>query len=149
MSLEFYPQRTQFDPGEKELVMNLDAYSCYKERTGICSLDLEEGHVPEKRTANVGYAATSGYCRELYDSILRDGVSCPVYIEKNGCGHYNIADGQHRLCIAKKKGFDVPAYLSEWPEKCHFCIRLKDNIFYKIKALFVKQPRVGKYFVKK
>lgn len=149
MSTESYSHIAQFDPGEKELVMCLDPYCCYKKRTGVCSLDLSESEVLEENTTNFGYAGTSRYCRELYENFLEKGIQSPVYISQGSCGHYDIADGQHRLCIAKKKGLVAPAHLTEEYDTCNFCVRVKSGILDRIKALFTKRSRINKYFIEK
>lgn len=144
-----YPQVTQFDPGEKALVMHLDPHCCYKQRTGVCSLDLEEGEVPEERSVRVSNSSTARYCRDLYKSFLEKGIQNPVRISESGCGHYDIADVQHRLCIAKKTGQIMPAYLGKGYDECNLCVRVKDGVFDMIKDLFARVSRADGYFLLK
>ena len=153
MASRYHSYHTQFDPGEKELVMALDAYSCHKERTGVCSLDIPDSDIPEENTSDMASYGTPEYsreyCRELYKSCLEHGIENEVHVSKNNCGHYDIIDGQHRLCIAKQKGLVAPARMTEGADQCNVCLRLKYSLRLRIKARFVKNLRVDRYFIQK
>ena len=96
---------------------------CYKNRHGICSLDLTEDKVRSIPTEEYPGEDDVNYCRDIYKSIIKNGQKQTVYINSNKCGHYTFTDGQHRVCIASKKGLKLRAAVNQSNEICHVCYR--------------------------
>ena len=123
------------DFADKELSMKLDFYSCFKSRTGKCSLDLTEPELNIYDADNVscGYSGKATYCREMleamkdpekYDSLFNSPDN--TMISKCKCGHYFVS-GQHRICVAKHSGLAIPINeITEAPLECYACIEEKD-----------------------
>lgn len=130
----------EFNPKGKEYyytACNQDF--CYKNKNGICSLDLTEEEVKNinKNVDGEDYIYCQknsvNYCRDIYKSLIKDGQKKLVYLNQKKCGHYTFTDGQHRLCIAARKGLklDVQLYVDiKYP--CRICIE-ENNITKNIK----------------
>lgn len=107
----------QINPSSMVFHFALTDGECHEKRTGTCSLDK----CPASGEQHDGEAGHH-YCQNLYSQILQYGFRHPVDIIKFHCGHYGFNDGQHRVCIAKKKGLELPAVVSrEDGQNCGFC----------------------------
>jgi hypothetical protein len=56
----------------------------------------------------------------------------PVYLCRSKCGHYTFDDGQHRTCIASKKGLRLIAVITDNDDVCGVCYReneIKESIY--------------------
>lgn len=121
-----------FNPENKEYYFNnCNEDFCYKNRHGICSLDLSEDEIksipPEKYAGD----ADVNYCRNIYKSLIKDGQKYPIYLSINKCGHYTFTDGQHRTCIASKKGLKLIAEVHQNNDICRVCYgenKIKNSI---------------------
>ena len=123
------------DFADKELSMKLDFYSCFKSRTGKCSLDLTEPELNIYDADNVscGYAGKATYCRAMLESMTNPERFDELFnnpdntmISKCKCGHYFVS-GQHRICVAKHAGLAIPINeITEAPLACHACIKEND-----------------------
>lgn len=110
------------DPSAMIFHFRLGPDECHQKLTGTCSLDK-----PPATGEQSGGEAGVHYCQRLYSWIEEYGFRWPVDIIKHPCGHYDFNDGQHRVCIAKKKGFEVSAlvYVEE-KHNCMFCSPIWD-----------------------
>lgn len=113
-----------FNPKGKKYYFNYCTEDfCYKTRHGVCSLDLTEDEAKSIPTDEYPGEDDVNYCRNIYKSIIKDGQKHPVYINNNKCGHYTFDDGQHRVCIASKKGLKLRVEIHQNNEICHVCYR--------------------------
>lgn len=124
-----------FNPLGKTYCFRLDAFSCYRCKTGVCSLDdigLEELDNNCTKIYHEGLAERKD-CRDLARAFLGDGVDHAVEVFlKKGCGHYAFIDGQHRICVASKllqSGKHVKLFAKNLPAdegKCTFCKKTEE-----------------------
>lgn len=123
-----------FSPkGKKYYFNNANEDFCYKTRNGVCSLDLPEEEVRLIPSEEYPGEDDVNYCRNIYKSIIEKGQKYPVFLCRNKCGHYTFDDGQHRMCIAGKKGLRLRAEISENDSNCYVCYRenkIKESISY-------------------
>lgn len=129
-------------PSELKFCYNLSKHDCYRRYTGKCSLD-------EYFDKNIMWNSSiksyhKKYCQILYVDIKKNGVIKPVEICKKACGHYDISNGQHRICISKKMDLIIPAYVGSANRKCSACFQ-KNNFKYWVKSLF----KLNNIFVEK
>jgi len=94
-----------FNPRGKTFHFCLDEYSCYRCKTGSCSLDnisLED----LKNISPSDHAHRENsveYCRGMAKLFLDHKFTSPATIFLNmKCGHYDFDDGQHRTCVAAR-----------------------------------------------
>ena len=123
------------DFADKKLSMKLDFYSCCKERTGKCSLDLkpDEINIYDGDNVSCGYAGKVNYCRAMLESMTNPERFNELFnnpdntmISRCSCGHYFVS-GQHRICVAKHAGLAIPINeITEAPLECYACIEEKD-----------------------
>lgn len=121
----------EFNPRGKEYYYTAcNEDFCYKNKNGICSLDLTDEEVKninrkfDKEDYRYYQENSVSYCREIYESLMKDGQKHLVYLNKGTCGHYTFTDGQHRICIAARKGLKLDVQLhidSEYP--CWICMQ--------------------------
>lgn len=123
------------DLADKKLSMKLDFYSCFKARTGKCSLDLkdEELNIYDADGVSCGYAGKANYCRamlnameepEKYEALFNSPDN--TMLSKCACGHYAVS-GQHRICVAKHAGLAIPINEMESSDlECFSCLQLDD-----------------------
>lgn len=115
-------------PATMLFVFHLGKGECHQKLTGICSL---EGKQPTESQDKLGEAAF-GYCPMLLGWMEGEGNTerkmmahitklYPVTLAKHVCGHYSFNDGQHRTCIAKKKGLNLLAEIEPQTSKCDIC----------------------------
>jgi hypothetical protein len=102
------------NPSEMKFVFQLSTGECHKKLTGMCSLDKPPSEDDDGESG-------ARYCQELYASLVRYGCRQDVYIGESSCGHYIIGDGQHRICIAKRKNLLLPATVEANTDGCDFC----------------------------
>ncbi len=128
----------KFDPRGKSFHFCLDQYTCYRCKTGKCS--LENISLDELKNSlscvHVIDESSIEYCRGMAKLFLDNEFSAPASIYINSkCGHYSFSDGQHRTCVVARvlqKGADVVlnAEISEQDFICRECL---------IKADFAKR----------
>lgn len=125
----------EFNPkGKKYYFTSCNEDFCYKNRHGTCSLDLTEDKARLIPTGEYSMKNDVNYCRDIYKSLIEDGQKQIVYINSNKCGHYTFNDGQHRLCIASKKGLKLKTDVYQGNEVCDVCHR-ENNIQSSIKLV--------------
>jgi hypothetical protein len=113
-------------PEEMTFLFELNNTECHQKLTGICSLERKH---PD-RTQDLGDECDYDYCPSLLRSLRRYGPNrygnlFTVTIINYRCGHYGFNDGQHRVCIAKKKRLKLPAIIVKLPdEDCELCQNL-------------------------
>ena len=107
------------DPAKMTFLFELSATECHQKHTGTCSLERKR---PD-RTQDIGDECDYDYCPDLLRGIKRHGFLnlLPIYIIEYRCGHYAFSDGQHRVCIAKKKGLKPPAVIATEDDSCDSC----------------------------
>lgn len=114
-------------------------YDCHKLVKGICSLDIDEEEVEKylrkefksqdryenynefKKQDKYHREDSVLYCRNLANSIKREGFKYPIYIYYCKCGHYSFSDGQHRACIASKLNLTLPANIDDISINNQYC----------------------------
>ncbi len=121
---------------DKAISFHLDAYSCYKQKAGTCSLDFDEDKA-EKISVNESretFYRKVMFCRDLFKAMQRSdnfhsiflAAGDEPYLEKMSCGHYHC-NGQHRICVAKHKGILFPFQPQSLKENkyknCSYCMR--------------------------
>lgn len=91
-----------FDPRGKTFSFRLDEYSCYRCKTGTCSLDnisLDELKA-NFELGKPGKINDLNYCRGIAGLFLHNMFKVPANILLHSkCGHYSFSDGQHRTCV--------------------------------------------------
>jgi hypothetical protein len=115
-------EMTIIQPATMTFLYRLSHKECNKKLTGECSLERE---TPD-RTHDVGDEADYDYCPEMLERMtgqLADLISrnYPITLVKHSCGHYSFSDGQHRTCIAQRKGLEVAAVILPDNEVCDYC----------------------------
>lgn len=121
MRLDYEPQENEevreISPAEMSFVFELSKGECHLKFTGVCSLDR---WFPYK-TKRIDGDANYHHCRNILKSIRREGITELIDIIKYTCGHYVFNDGQHRACIAKRKGITLKAIITTENNLCHIC----------------------------
>lgn len=93
-----------FNPRNKTFHFYLDKYSCYRCKTGVCSLD----NISLQELKSLSYIHITGedkleYCRGMAKMFIDNLFKTPAEICLNTkCGHYDFSDGQHRTCVAAR-----------------------------------------------
>jgi len=108
------------NPTEMTFLFHLSDKECHQKHTGICSLERRQ---PD-RTQDIGDECDYDYCPKLLKAIKQNHPRVyilPIELANYSCGHYAFNDGQHRICIAKKKKLRVPALIENLNEECDFC----------------------------
>lgn len=135
----------EFNPKKKKYYFNNCTENfCYKTRHGICSFDLSEAEIRSIPTEEYSGKDNVNYCKNIYKSILKNGQQLPAYITSNKCGHYTFHDGQHRVCIASKKGVKLRAQVNSNDDICNVCYRenkIQNSIKYVDERLKITLPR--------
>lgn len=121
MRLDYEPQENEevkeILPVEMPFVFELSKEECHLKFTGVCSLDR---WLPYK-TKIIDGDANYYHCRSILKSIRMEGVTELIDIIKFNCGHYGFNDGQHRTCIAKRKGIVLKALITPENNLCDIC----------------------------
>lgn len=102
-------------PSEHIFVFRLSDGECHKELTGVCSLD--KAFVHSENNGEEGIA----YCQNLYKSLVESGQFNRVTLVEATCGHFEFNDGQHRVCIAQRKGLKIKADIFKVDFPCRNC----------------------------
>lgn len=143
-----------FDPHNKSFCFRMDQYDCFYCKTGICSLDLtseERQHYRElEGTKDDGSEAMYNeypensvmYCYLLAENILVHGYRTPcTTISGHSCGHYTVGEGQHRACIGKRMGIQIPVQKrSHFSGICGHCEAKSTKRKYRIGTRFKEEP---------
>ena len=120
MRIEDNPDVQYINPAKIRFLFELSDGECHKKFTGICSLDRWVTFGVPKGDGD----ASVHHCRNIFSSIRKNGFIFAVDLIKNRCGHYSFNDGQHRVCIAKRRQLEVPAVVYEdKAEDCEYCRR--------------------------
>ncbi|OAA90733.1 hypothetical protein WY13_01037 [Clostridium ljungdahlii] len=147
-------QVENFDPRDKMFHFVLDQYSCYRRKTGICSLDditIQELFNCESYIGECNESSIK-YCRGMAKLFLDNKFSTPadIYLNKK-CGHYCCSGGQHRVCVVAhllKKGAQVKlnANFTEQEGSCRYCL-IQEDYAQKEKRLsiLVRILKIGEY----
>ena len=110
-----------FDPTEKIIQFNFEKDDCLYLRNGICELDEIDEKLPEE--------LYKGKCQKIYFGLISGaineikGIPC---IHLCSCGHFDVPDGRHRLCVAQKLGKTLKVERIDIDEVCFIC-RRNDN----------------------
>lgn len=105
-------------PQEMTFLFEMGEGECHQRLTGTCSLERKR---PD-RSQDIGDECDYDYCPSLLRSLKKHGQIFRIDIIKHGCGHYGFNDGQHRTCIAKKKGLRLLALITSTPDfDCELC----------------------------
>lgn len=131
-----------FSVKDKEFIFNLGKGSCYYLLTGICSLDIPKNDIDnilkkefdetkwlsENYDDFIKYISSKSnsilYCRNLADSIKKNGFNTAICIYHYKCNHYDFIDGQHRACISSKLSIPLPANVNDLTSEdysCYYC----------------------------
>lgn len=126
----------------KEFAFNLEKGSCYRIAKGVCSLNINEKEInnllkiefeeasfySDNYEKFIQYAKGKEdsilYCRDLAESIKKNGFKSRSYINHYKCNHYGFTDGQHRVCIASKIDIRLPANVCDMTSEdspCAYC----------------------------
>jgi hypothetical protein len=116
------------EPATMMFHFHLNSGDCHQKLTGNCSLEPKAS----KGSQQTDGACSLDYCPTMFDWMkgrnsqdraLIDffNRSSPIKLIQHRCGHYDIKDGQHQICIAKKKGLTVLARIKRIDEDCGWC----------------------------
>lgn len=116
--MEYSEETKVISPKEMTLVFELSEKECHLKFTGKCSLDR---FFPYRSTDN-GNDSDYEHCRKIFKSLKKHGQRFDIEIIKYRCGHYAFNDGQHRVCIAKRKDLRLKAFITTvYNEDCDIC----------------------------
>ncbi|MFN0107404.1 MAG: hypothetical protein ACKVZH_01000 [Blastocatellia bacterium] len=124
---EYEIKLVNIEPAKMMFVFELSESECHQILTGICSLEGKKPTGTQKRDES-----DYEFCTEMFEWISGKGdpkraplewwdEKLPVSLVKYSCGHYAFSDGQHRACIAKKKGLKLRAEVEVNNRLCDFC----------------------------
>lgn len=89
---------------EINLCLNFSVYDCYKAQYGICPVEEKKSFKNDRHK-----------CFELYQSLLQKGwISAEeetIYYSESCHRIGGLVDGQHRVCILKHAGMELPRNL--------------------------------------
>ncbi len=121
MKIDYEPQENEevkeIFPVEMPFVFELSKEECHLKFTGVCSLNR---WFPYK-TKTIDGDANYRHCRDILKSIKKDGITELIDVINYSCGHYGFNDGQHRTCIAKRKGIILKAIITTENNLCAVC----------------------------
>jgi hypothetical protein len=106
---------------EVEAAINLSPLTCYRMRTGKCSLDVVLSHYLPK--APKIDANDLLFCPRLYQSMRRRRRLNSIAATLFKCGHLEVIAGHQKACIAGRKGIALavrPA-ADSGSDKCPVC----------------------------
>ena len=121
-----------FNPSGKNFAFNMNCYNCFEIATGKCLLEASEDFKEDKRNKIDEGKDIFNRCRIISTLLIQQRLR-PVSIEQFKCGHYEVSDGQHRVCIASKMKIEVTSYLTQYNhEVCSWCKnpKKKENVYY-------------------
>ena len=106
-----------FNPSENLIQFNFEKDECQYLRKGICELDEIDEALPEENY--------KGKCQKIYFGLLSGDINeikrIPC-IHLCSCGHFDVTDGRHRLCVAPKLGKKLKVERIDNDEVCFTCI---------------------------
>src|SRR5947209_804539 len=107
------------DPASMTFLYSLSKGECHMTATGHCS--LESSRPPKGKDGEE--EAAYDYCRDLLKSLRKYGQRDILVVEviECTCGHYEFNDGQHRTCIAQRKGIKIDALVNPVNYPCDIC----------------------------
>lgn len=110
---------TVIDPERMIFLFSFSEGECHLKLTGTCSLERK---APD-RGRDKGEESDYDFCPRLLRSMKRHGLYPVLHVDliKSRCGHFEFNDGQHRICIAKRKGYLIEALLTESHRDCDVC----------------------------
>lgn len=119
MRIETDEEDRKVSPAKMLFLFEMGNSECHEKLTGTCSLERKR---PD-RIHDKGEESDFDYCPKLLRSLRKHGQFVRVRIIRWKCGHYGFHDGQHRVCIAKRRGLTLDAAISapEPPEDCEIC----------------------------
>lgn len=131
-----------FNPKGKTFAFKLSKYDCYRLDKGKCSIQLDNTeHRDNANSSPFKKECDYQYCVSLVHSLKEKGITnnlSPVRITENSCGHYEITDGQHRLCSAANANIKLDVYVQEFDGVCSVCYWKKKSIKYRVKYIMKK-----------
>lgn len=143
-----------FNPRNKKFHFKLSKYDCYKQKSGVCSLDnitIEELLKFDSKGSEYGESRIQ-YCRGMAKLFLENKFKAPADIYLNiKCGHYSCSGGQHRTCVVAhllKKGVSVKlnVNLCENNSVCRYCLMQEEfTKRYKELSLLQKLMKTNNY----
>lgn len=133
-------------PAKMVFAFRLSKYDCYRKRTGKCSLllspDQYQKELIKEEPNSERYGECSvKYCVELRNSLIAHGNLSEIRLCCSTCGHWNISDGQHRLCIYKTLDLgDIEVtQTDDWEFECRVCYFKKKNLKFRLRSWFGKE----------
>ena len=127
---------TDFIPWGKTYCFSMDKHDCYYRNKGICS--LRHYKIPCEYIKGIAYNSKL-FCPNLATSLLQNGffqAADDVKIHKKECGHYEISQGQHRVCVCARLQMPMKVLYQEDTDKCRICsvceYNLKKKFCYKL-----------------
>lgn len=104
-----------FDPSDKEFKFRFTEDTCAQIRTGICQLQGFD--------SDAVVASHSEYprCQKILLGLINGTIKDVPCIYKCKCGHWMCVDGQHRICIAQKRGMTLKVEIEKCDEYCMVC----------------------------
>lgn len=106
-------------PFEMTFLFEMGPGECHQKLTGACSLERRQ---PD-RSHDIGDECDYDVCPNLLKSMRKIGLHSMMQIDiiKCRCGHYEFNDGQHRICIAQRKGIKIEALVTTVDNVCEMC----------------------------
>ncbi|MEF3304281.1 hypothetical protein [Paenibacillus sp. GYB003] len=131
------PEQVNLDAANEFFDLGLDEFTCFRIRTGVCSLMLSENEFErflESEASRQHDKSSVHYCRHML-TLMRNNGTPPVRAVRNlTCNHVSLTDGQHRSCISKTMNMTLPTELISQRTYCNSCAgkrkESKDNRFY-------------------
>jgi len=129
MKAAYGEDMTMIEPAKMEFVFRFAPGECHEVATGTCSLKKERPTDPAEMGRDEGHY---DYCTQMLlwmqghcasNRMPFDLATCrdPIEIGSHDCGHYSFNGGQHRTCIARRKGLRVWAVIEPAGNKCEVC----------------------------
>lgn len=113
-------QYTLINPAEMTFLFEMGRGECHQQLTGTCSLERNR---PD-RSRDIGDECDYDFCPDLLKSLREIGLHSNIMhidIMKCRCGHYEFNDGQHCVCIAKRKVIKIEALVTTVDITCEMC----------------------------
>lgn len=135
----------EFEPSGKEYVLEFDKYECCKKKNKFCPI---EQYIKYMNCIEETYdEAEAGYCMAIANNLINNGFlhnKGIITIYKYSCGHYQIGDGRHRICICAKLGMKIPVLIRQYEDSlCKACLLRQHRL--NLKYLFRKRiPQASK-----
>lgn len=107
-----------FDPSGKEFKFNFTKHTCTQLSTGIC--ELQDFHTDDNKGDDLKYTRCQNILIGLMSGKINSIKMIP-YIHRCACGHWACTDGQHRICVAQKRGLTLKVEREDSNEECPDC----------------------------